>query len=73
MIRIAIGEESKCEVRQGGLSSPGLFNLIDQLISQLSNAKIGYSIDRETVNLISYSDDMVQLSPSISAPKKLSL
>lgn len=62
----------ECGVRQGGLTSPRLFNLyMDQLIGELSNANIGCSIDGVIVNNISYADDMVLLSPSISALRKL--
>ncbi|CAG9129758.1 unnamed protein product [Plutella xylostella] len=62
----------KCGVRQGGLSSPALFNIyIDQLIVELSNTTSGCSIDGLMINNISYADDMVLLSPSISALRKL--
>lgn len=61
-----------CGVRQGGLSSPSLFNLyIDRLIRGLSNSNVGCSIDGVCVNNISYADDMVLLSPSIRALRKL--
>ncbi|XP_049696641.2 retrovirus-related Pol polyprotein from type-1 retrotransposable element R2 [Helicoverpa armigera] len=61
-----------CGVRQGGLSSPKLFNLyVNQLICELSNTNIGCSIDGHCVNNISYADDMVLLSPSISALRRL--
>ncbi|KAJ2950223.1 hypothetical protein O0L34_g11585 [Tuta absoluta] len=61
-----------CGVRQGGLTSPKLFNLyMDQLIRELSSMHAGCSIDGVNVNNISYADDMVLLSPSISALRKL--
>lgn len=61
-----------CGVRQGGLTSPKLFNLyVDRLIGELSNSGVGCSIDGVFVNNISYADDMVLLSPSISGLRKL--
>ncbi|CAK1594992.1 unnamed protein product [Parnassius mnemosyne] len=58
----------ECGVRQGGRTSPALFNLyINQLIVELSNTGVGCSIDGHFVNSISYADDMVLLSPSINA------
>ncbi|XP_069361132.1 uncharacterized protein [Maniola hyperantus] len=62
----------KSGVRQGGLTSPALFNLyINQLITELSSTGVGCSIDGHCVNSISYADDMVLLSPSVSALRKL--
>ncbi|XP_063626454.1 uncharacterized protein LOC134798057 [Cydia splendana] len=62
----------ECGVRQGGLTSPKLFNLyMNTLIVELSRTKIGCSIDGTCVNNISYADDMVLLSPSIGALRKL--
>lgn len=62
----------ECGVRQGGLTSPKLFNLyMDQLIRELSSMHAGCSIDGVNVNNISYADDMVLLSPSVSALRKL--
>lgn len=59
-------------MRQGGLSSPRLFSLyINRLIEELSNTMVGCSIDGTFVNNISYADDMVLLSPSISALRTL--
>ncbi|XP_026744251.1 uncharacterized protein LOC113505646 [Trichoplusia ni] len=61
-----------CGVRQGGITSPKLFNLyINGLIVELSKANVGCSINGNTTNNISYADDMVLLSPSISALNKL--
>ncbi|KAL0808751.1 hypothetical protein ABMA28_012432 [Loxostege sticticalis] len=58
----------ECGVRQGGLSSPRLFNLyVNGLIDELSRAGVGCSIDGKMVNNISYADDMVLLSPSVRA------
>lgn len=61
-----------CGVRQGGLSSPKLFNLyVNQLIDELSRANVGCSIDGCIINNLSYADDMVLLSPSINAMRRL--
>ncbi|KAL0895108.1 hypothetical protein ABMA27_013565 [Loxostege sticticalis] len=71
------GEYSKlyknnCGVRQGGLTSPTLFNIyVNGLIGELSGAGVGCSIDGCFVNNISYADDMVLLSPSVNALKTL--
>ncbi|XP_048005984.1 uncharacterized protein LOC125241506 [Leguminivora glycinivorella] len=55
----------ECGVRQGGLTSPRLFNLyINALIEELSNTRIGCHIDGVCVNNLSYADDMVLLSAS---------
>ncbi|XP_026319440.1 dynein heavy chain 8, axonemal-like [Hyposmocoma kahamanoa] len=62
----------ECGVRQGGLSSPSLFNIyMNGLIVELCNTRIGCSLDGKIVNNISYADGMVLLSPSISALRKL--
>ncbi|XP_037866696.2 uncharacterized protein LOC119628475 [Bombyx mori] len=62
----------ECGVRQGGLTSPALFNLyINELIEALGEARVGCSIDGHCVNSISYADDMVLLSPSIGALRRL--
>ncbi|KAL0872160.1 hypothetical protein ABMA27_004569 [Loxostege sticticalis] len=62
----------QCGVRQGGLTSPRLFSLyVNRLIGELSSTMVGCSVDGTFVNNISYADDMVLLSPSISALRKL--
>ncbi|XP_061718277.1 uncharacterized protein LOC133525883 [Cydia pomonella] len=62
----------ECGVRQGGLSSPRLFNLyVNQLMDELNNAYVGCSVDGKSINNISYADDMVLLSPSMSALQEL--
>ncbi|KAJ0169527.1 hypothetical protein K1T71_014712 [Dendrolimus kikuchii] len=62
----------KCGVRQGGLTSPDLFNLyINDLIVELRSTRIGCHVGGVCLNNISYADDMVLLSPSISALRKL--
>lgn len=62
----------ECGVRQGGVTSPKLFNLyIDNLIDGLSRMTVGCSIDGVCVNNLSYADDMVLLAPSIGAIRSL--
>ncbi|KAL0881850.1 hypothetical protein ABMA27_001625 [Loxostege sticticalis] len=62
----------ECGVRQGGLTSPSLFNLyVNRLIVELSNTGVGCSIDGHCINSISYADDMVLLSPSIAGLRRL--
>ncbi|XP_052751474.1 uncharacterized protein LOC128200826 [Galleria mellonella] len=62
----------KCGVRQGGLTSPNLFNMyVNGLIEELSGMHAGCYIDGVSVNNISYADDMVLLSPSIGALRKM--
>lgn len=55
-----------CGVRQGGLSSPNIFNIyVNDLIVELSNMRVGCRIDGVSMNNLSYADDMVLLSPSV--------
>ncbi|KAL0810039.1 hypothetical protein ABMA28_010860 [Loxostege sticticalis] len=62
----------ECGVRQGGLTSPRLFNLyVNALIEGLSSMRIGCHVANVCVNNISYADDMVLLAPSVSALRKL--
>lgn len=62
----------ECGVRQGGLTSPRLFNLyMNKLIERLNRAGVGCSIDGVVMNNFSYADDMVLLSPSVSGLRKL--
>lgn len=71
------GEESdeyrlQCGVRQGGLSSPILFNLyVNELIEGLSSTRVGCHIGGVSFNNISYADDMVLLGPSVNSIKQL--
>ncbi|KAG7310128.1 hypothetical protein JYU34_004669 [Plutella xylostella] len=61
-----------CGVRQGGLSSPLLFNVyVDSLIDELSRTHAGCYVDGKSMNNISYADDMVLLSPSINGLSRL--
>jgi hypothetical protein len=62
----------ECGVRQGGLSSPTLFNLyVDALIEELSSTHAGCHVGGICVNNISYADDMVLLAPSVGALRQL--
>ncbi|XP_075985859.1 uncharacterized protein LOC142982988 [Anticarsia gemmatalis] len=62
----------ECGVRQGGLSSPKLFNLyVNELIVELSSAKLGCWIDDVCMNNFSYADDMVLLGPTVGAIRGL--
>ncbi|CAK1582720.1 unnamed protein product [Parnassius mnemosyne] len=62
----------ECGVRQGGLSSPSLFNLyINGLIEALSGMHVGCHIDGICVNNLSYADDMVLLRASVCGLRKL--
>lgn len=62
----------RCGVRQGGLSSPRIFNMyVNGLVEELSGAGVGCSIDGTFINNISYADDMVLLGPSVSAIRRL--
>ena len=55
-------------MRQGGLTSPRLFNLY---IIELGRAGVGCSIDGRISNNISYADNKVMLSPSVKALQTL--
>jgi exonuclease III len=62
----------QCGVRQGGLTSPTLFNLyMNELIDELSGIRVGCYIDGVSVNNISYADDMVLLSASVCGLRRL--
>ncbi|CAK1582534.1 unnamed protein product [Parnassius mnemosyne] len=62
----------QCGVRQGGITSPKLFNLyINDLIVELSSKIVGCRIDDVSFNNISYADDMVLLSPTVKATREL--
>lgn len=62
----------ECGVRQGGLTSPDLFNLyINDLMGRLRGTKVGCHLGNVCVNSISYADDMVLLSPSIKGLREL--
>ncbi|CAH2241228.1 jg3292 [Pararge aegeria aegeria] len=62
----------ECGVRQGGLTSPTLFNLyVNELLGELSSTRTGCYIDGVCLNNISYADDMVLLSASVCGLRKL--
>lgn len=62
----------QCGVRQGGLSSPILFNVcINELIEALSSQHVGCHINELFVNNLSYADDMMLLSASICGLRRL--
>ncbi|XP_048480375.1 uncharacterized protein LOC125489232 [Plutella xylostella] len=62
----------ECGVRQGGLTSPDLFNLyVNDLIVELRSTRIGCHIGDVYINNLSYADDMVLLSPSIEGLRRL--
>ncbi|XP_048002070.1 uncharacterized protein LOC125238707 [Leguminivora glycinivorella] len=62
----------ECGVRQGGITSPKLFSLyVNDLIEGLSRTPVGCRVDDVSVNNISYADDMVLLTPSVRAMRKL--
>lgn len=62
----------ECGVRQGGLTSPTLFNLyVNALIERLSSTHVGCHVGGVCVNNISYADDMVLLSASVCGLSKL--
>lgn len=59
-------------VRQGGLTSPTLFNLyINDLIGALNSQHVGCHTDGVGVNNLSYADDMVLLSASVCGLREL--
>ena len=58
--------------RQGGLSSPFLFNIFYQeMIEELSNTQVGISINDITYNVFCYADDILLCSASVSGLQKL--
>lgn len=62
----------ECGVRQGGLTSPTLFNLyVNGLIVALSSQHVGCHLDGVCVNNLSYADDMVLLSASVCGIRTL--
>ncbi|XP_028157335.1 uncharacterized protein LOC114350632, partial [Ostrinia furnacalis] len=62
----------QCVVRQGGLTSPRLFNLyVNDLIVALCSMRIGCWVDGVCINNISYADDVVLLAPTMGALRKM--
>ncbi|CAK1579855.1 unnamed protein product [Parnassius mnemosyne] len=62
----------ECGVRQGGLSSPKLFNLyVNDLLVELSSMRVGCRVGGVCINSISYADDMVLLGPTVNAIREM--
>lgn len=62
----------ECGVRQGGRTSPKLFNCyVNALIEDLSSTRVGCHIDGVCLNNISYADDMVLLGASVCGLTRL--
>ncbi|XP_060807394.1 uncharacterized protein LOC106137482 [Amyelois transitella] len=62
----------ECGVRQGGISSPTLFNLyVNDLIVELSSRRVGCWVGGVNANNFSYADDMVVLGPTVRAIAEL--
>ena len=58
--------------RQGGLSSPFLFNLFYQdMIDHLSNMQVGVSINNINYNVLCYADDILLCSATITGLQSL--
>ena len=58
--------------RQGGLSSPFLFNLLYQdMVKEISNMSVGISINNVNYNAFCYADDILLCSLSITGLQKL--
>ena len=59
-------------IRQGGILSPYLFNLIlDNLSKELNLAKVGCHAGSILINHLSYADDMLLIAPSAKGLQKL--
>ena len=57
---------------QGGILSPLLFNIyINSLIDRICKSNIGCKLEILRSNILFYADDMVLLTPSISALRDL--
>lgn len=62
----------ECGVRQGGISSPKLFNLyLNELIVELSSKPVGCKVGNVSVNNLSYADDMVLLGPTAGSIREI--
>ena len=65
-IKVSVG------TRQGGLSSPFLFNFFDQdLISLLSNCSGGITIQNDAYNAFCYADDLIIASLSVTGLQEM--
>ena len=59
-------------VRQGGVMSPILFSVyIDELILRLKELDLGCHINDVFTGVVSYADDLVLLSPTVSTTKSM--
>ena len=59
-------------VKQGGVISPTLFTCyIDDMLSKLKSSGLGCHVGSEYVGCISYADDLVLLSPTITSLKDM--
>lgn len=62
----------KSGVRQGGLTSPLLFNIYtNDPIEVISSTRLGYQADNGCVNNLIYAGEMVLLSASVSGIREL--
>ena len=62
----------KMGTRQGGLSSPFLFNVFYQeMVNQLSNTQVGVAINGTSYNVFCYADDILLYSTTISGLQTL--
>ena len=58
--------------RQGGLTSPFLFNLFYQdMIAELNNTTGGIKINRQSYNVFAYADDLLLTSTTVSGLQRL--
>jgi len=58
-------------VKQGGVLSPVLFCIIDDLLLALSNSGVGCYIGNNFVGALAYVDDIVLIAPTATAMRKL--
>ena len=59
-------------VKQGAILSPFLFNIyLEPLIDKIIKSSVGCHIGNKPVNIMSYADDLVVLTPTMNSLKKL--
>ena len=59
-------------VKQGGVISPTLFTCyIDDMLKRLESSKIGCHCGSQYVGCVSYADDVILLSPTVTALKEM--
>ena len=69
---VSDGFRTRNGVRQGGILSPGLFNLYANYISyKLNQLDIGCYLNAVCVNHLVYADDLCLISPTLSGLRKL--